>query len=65
MTVIEQIAEYKKDNNIAIENLTREKEIIYRLSRNNKNLNELFSKFMVRLFEVSKLYQELLIKEKK
>ncbi|MFO7968951.1 MAG: chorismate mutase [Bacillota bacterium] len=63
MSVIKQIADFKSKNNIAIENLSREKEIIKRLNKDKIYLKDLFPKFMTNLFEISKVYQELLIKE--
>ncbi|MFW5889198.1 MAG: chorismate mutase [Bacillota bacterium] len=65
MAVVKEIADYKNANNLPIENLSREYSIIDRLNKEKKYLKDLFPKFMFNLFEISKLYQELLIKEEK
>ncbi|MCF7923780.1 MAG: chorismate mutase [Candidatus Izimaplasma sp.] len=65
MRIVKEIAEYKKTHQLKVENVQREKKIIQRLNTDEKYLRDLFPKFMTSLFEVSKIYQELLMKEEK
>ncbi len=65
MEIVKKIAEYKRDNNIPVENTEREKEVIKNNSAflNDESLNGYFSEFMKNIFKISKEYQNSIIEK--
>ncbi|MGD9963886.1 MAG: chorismate mutase [Candidatus Izemoplasmatales bacterium] len=65
MAIVKKIALEKKNQGLEVLNQEREKEILTRLTDkiNDKYLSGLYPKFIISVIEVSRLYQELLMKE--
>lgn len=65
MALVKKIAEEKKTMNLPILNQERESEILSRLTAKIKDnkLAGLYPKFIVNVMEISRVYQELLMKE--
>lgn len=65
MKVVKKVALEKKAKGLDILNKERESEILFRLSNNfgDPVLLGLYQKFIINTMELSKLYQELIIKE--
>ncbi len=65
MQVVKQVAEYKKANNLPVLDETREKEILERnIARlDDLDLVDLYEEFFKKTLEVSRKYQERIIKE--
>jgi len=65
MALVKKIAEEKKTMNLPIWNQERESEILSRLTAKIKDnkLAGLYPKFIVNVMEISRVYQELLMKE--
>jgi len=65
MAVVKEIALIKKTKGLEIHNQEREQEILSRLSSKveDKYLSGLYPKFIVNMIEISRIYQELIIKE--
>jgi chorismate mutase/prephenate dehydratase len=65
MALVKKIAEEKKAKNLPILNQDRESEILSRLTAKIKDnkLAGLYPKFIVNILEISRVYQELLMKE--
>ena len=63
MDMAEQIADYKKKNNIAVSDRTREREVIYRMTGKVKPTLAPYAKVLYNtLFDLSKTYQTSLIR---
>lgn len=63
MDVVKKIAQYKKKNNILVEDRKREKEIFENLVLDDPELKDLYARFLSEVIAISKVYQELIIKE--
>ncbi len=65
MALVKKIAEEKKTKNLPILNQERESEILSRMTAKIKDnkLAGLYPKFIVNVLEISRVYQELLMKE--
>lgn len=65
MALVKKIAEEKKTKNLPILNQDRESEILSRMTAKIKDnkLAGLYPKFIVNVLEISRVYQELLMKE--
>lgn len=65
MALVKKIAEEKKTKNLTILNQERESEILSRMTAKIKDnkLAGLYPKFIVNVLEISRVYQELLMKE--
>ncbi|MDD3712188.1 MAG: chorismate mutase [Candidatus Izemoplasmatales bacterium] len=65
MALVKKIAEEKKAKNLPILNQERESEILSRMTAKIKDnkLAGLYPKFIVNVLEISRVYQELLMKE--
>lgn len=65
MALVKKIAEEKKTKNLPILNQERESEILSRMTAKIKDnkLAGLYPKFIVNVLEISRVYQELLLKE--
>jgi monofunctional chorismate mutase len=65
MALVKKIAEEKKNKNLPILNQERESEILSRMTAKIKDnkLAGLYPKFIVNVLEISRVYQELLMKE--
>lgn len=65
MALVKKIAEEKKTKNLPILNQDRESEILSRMTAKIKDnkLAGLYPKFIVNILEISRVYQELLMKE--
>lgn len=65
MALVKKIAEEKKTKNLPILNQDRESEILSRMTAKIKDnkLAGLYPKFIVNVLEISRVYQELLLKE--
>jgi len=65
MQVSKQIAKYKKAHNLPVFDADREKEVIRKNVENidNLELKDLYEEFVVKMMELSKKYQERIIKE--
>lgn len=65
MALVKKIAEEKKTKNLPILNQERESEILSRMTAKIKDnkLAGLYPKFIVDVLEISRVYQELLLKE--
>ena len=59
MAIVKDIAQYKKGNNLPIEDTNREKEMIERhlAKLNNPELKEYYKEWLEKTIEVSKKYQ--------
>lgn len=67
MTLVKQIAQKKKTDGLAVLNQDREEEILTRLNSklDDPLLKGLYPRFIINLMEISKLYQEQLIRGEK
>ncbi len=65
MEVVQKIAFEKKAKGLEVLNKERESEILTRLSKQLEDpiLSGLYQKFIINTMELSKLYQELIMKE--
>ncbi len=65
MEIVKKIAEYKRDNNIPVENTEREKEIIKNNSAflKDEDFKEYFAEFTESIFKISKKYQKSIIEK--
>lgn len=65
LEVVRQIALEKKSQGLEILNQDREQEILTRLTDKieDKYISGLYPKFIINVMEISKIYQELLMKE--
>ncbi|QWC00356.1 chorismate mutase [Mycoplasmatota bacterium] len=63
MKVIQDIAKYKKENNINVEDKSREKEMIDRIDMNDPLLKDLYIRVLTEMISVSKIYQETIKEE--
>jgi chorismate mutase/prephenate dehydratase len=63
METVKKIAMYKKDNNIRVEDRKREKDIFEKLVLDDPQLKDLYARFLSEVIAISKVYQELIIKE--
>jgi monofunctional chorismate mutase len=65
MEIVKKIALEKKKESLSILNQDREKEILKRLTDkiDDKFLSGLYPKFIINMMEISRVYQELLMKE--
>lgn len=65
MDIVKKIALEKKKESLSILNQDREKEILKRLTDkiDDKFLSGLYPKFIINMMEISRVYQELLMKE--
>jgi len=65
MDIVKKIALEKKKDSLSILNQDREKEILKRLTDkiDDKFLSGLYPKFIINMMEISRVYQELLMKE--
>lgn len=59
MVIVREIAKYKLENNLPIQNISREEEVIMRNGTflENKDLEPFLKEFFTRLMELSKDYQ--------
>lgn len=62
MGIVKEIAIYKKENNMAIFDEKREKEMLDRLSKDTGELKEYYISFLNSILKESKSYQETIIK---
>lgn len=62
MNIIQEIALYKKDNNLPIFDSKREEEMKERLSKDTGELKSYYNDFLNELLMLSKKYQETIIK---
>ena len=65
LEIVKEIALIKKEKGLEIHNQAREQEILSRLTSkvDDKYLSGLYPKFIINLIEISRVYQELIIKE--
>ncbi|MDT8336718.1 MAG: chorismate mutase [Candidatus Izemoplasmatales bacterium] len=65
LEIVKKIALEKKNQGLEILNQDREQEILTRLTNkiDDKYISGLYPKFIVNVMEISKIYQELLMKE--
>lgn len=63
MSIIKEIAEYKKNNNLPIYDSNREKEMIERLSKDTGEVKDNYIEFLNSILKESKKYQENIIKQ--
>lgn len=63
MSIIKEIAEYKKNNNLPIYDSNREKEMIERLSKDTGEVKDNYIEFLSSILKESKKYQENIIKQ--
>ena len=65
MAIVKKIALEKKDLGLPILNQNREQEILGRMTSkiDDQYLSGLYPKFIVNIMEISRIYQELLLKE--
>lgn len=63
MALVKDIAAHKKENHIAIEDTQREKQMVERLALDDPKLNVYYQRFLKSVIDISKDYQEALIKE--
>jgi monofunctional chorismate mutase len=65
LEIVKKIALEKKNQGLEILNQDREQEILTRLANkiDDKYISGLYPKFIVNVMEISKIYQELLMKE--
>lgn len=65
LEVVRQIALEKKSQGLEILNQDREQEILTRLTDkiDDRYISGLYPKFIINVMEISKIYQELLMKE--
>lgn len=65
LEVVKEIALEKKSQGLEILNQDREQEILTRLTDkiDDKYISGLYPKFIINVMEISKIYQELLMKE--
>ena len=62
-----QIAKYKKENNLPVLDSNREKEVITKNVKklSNKKYQEYYEMFLKEIMNISKMYQEKIMKEEK
>ena len=58
MKLIKQIAKYKNDNNILVEDKARENEMIERIDIEDPLVKDLYIRVLTEMISVSKIYQE-------
>ncbi|MDA3932671.1 MAG: chorismate mutase [Tenericutes bacterium] len=58
MKLIKQIAKYKIDNNILVEDKAREKEMIEHIDIEDPLIKDLYIRVLTEMISVSKIYQE-------
>jgi len=63
MEVVKEIAKYKKQHNLPVEDQSRENQMFQELFVNDPILKDLYTKFLLEIIAVSKIYQETLMKE--
>ncbi|QLY40911.1 chorismate mutase [Hujiaoplasma nucleasis] len=63
MEVVIEIAKYKKQHNLPVEDQSRENQMFQELFVNDPILKDLYTKFLLEIIAVSKIYQETLMKE--
>ncbi|MFP4478769.1 MAG: chorismate mutase [Candidatus Izemoplasmatales bacterium] len=57
MKLVKQIGKYKKENNIKVEDPSREKEMIDRIDIEDPLIKDLYIRVLTEMISVSKIYQ--------
>lgn len=64
MDLVKQVALYKKDNHLDIEDKSRQESMLEKIDIKDPLIKDLYVRFLTEIISVSKIYQEIILRGK-